>query len=221
MTGKQKECSRFRQTRTYERGKQKEGVTKKGKEREREQGNRKTLTYSHTQSSQKVLPMTEVIFQGQKQYPNISPLTGNFNCDISFVQHTTEKQDKQQYIEIICRNTETKTEANRLYVSYKIISDIINKEEEEKNTAAKNEFTPLSPASMKSVLIQKLLDLLSVNTDPGNVPGKGPVKATAKDGNVPGNEEHSFSIELLLINGVQMCLQGAPEGMTAFQLAAR
>ena len=154
----------------------------------------------------------EVIFHGQKQYPNV-PLTGNINVDITLVEHKTVKSNvTAQYIEIICMNTTTNKESNRLYISTKVICDIINKEELDKNAAAKTEFLPLSSASMKSILIQKFLDLLTVKNG-ANISGKGPVPA--------GSDEHSLNIDLLLLNNVQLCLSGLPDGVTAYKLVVR
>jgi hypothetical protein len=113
--------------------------------------------------------MQEVMFQGQKSFPLKSPLTGSVNVDITFVEHSSGKNN--QCIEVICLNVDTSKEMRRIYVFSKTINDLINLEEQEKHQAVRNsteksnsEYTPLSSASLKSLTIQKLLDLLIFNS---------------------------------------------------------
>jgi hypothetical protein len=112
--------------------------------------------------------MHEVMFQGQKSFPLKSPLTGSVNVDISFIEHSTGKNN--QCIEIICLNVDTSKEMRRIYVFSKTINDMINLEEHDKHPVrnstekSNSEHTPLSSAALKSLTIQKLLDLLIFNS---------------------------------------------------------
>jgi hypothetical protein len=113
--------------------------------------------------------MQDVMFQGQKSFPLKSPLTGSVNIDITLVEHSGGKNN--QCIEIICLNVDNSKEMRRIYVFSKTINDMINLEEQEKHQAVRNsteksssENTPLSSASLKSLTIQKLLDLLIFNS---------------------------------------------------------
>ena len=113
--------------------------------------------------------MTEVIFHGQKQFSYLPPLSGNINVDITLVEHLSTK--KIQYIEIICMNLDKRKESKRIYLQMKIICDIIENEEVEKNEknggikSKSTESVPLSNAAMRSIMIQKILDLLQLNSN--------------------------------------------------------
>lgn len=116
-----------------------------------------------------VVPMQEVMFQGQKSFPLKSPLTGSVNVDIILIEHNSGKNS--QCIELICLNVDTSKEMRRMYVFSKTINDMINLEEQEKHQGVRNsneksssEHTPLSSASLRSLAIQKLLDLLIFNS---------------------------------------------------------
>ena len=111
----------------------------------------------------------EAMFRGQKSFPLKSPLTGSVNIDISLIEHITVTNN--QHIEIICMNVDSSVELNRTYITSKTINDLINQEELEKHENVRNstdkiktEYSPLSSASMRSVTIQKLLDLLTLNS---------------------------------------------------------
>lgn len=87
----------------------------------------------------------------------------------------------------------------------KVLCDIIMEEEIVKNqtliagnVSSSSEFTPLSSASMRSVLIQKLLDLLKVNYI-----------------------DDSFSVEILPLNGVELQLSVAPEDLIPYEIVEK
>ena len=87
----------------------------------------------------------------------------------------------------------------------KLICDMINQDEIDKNKTIKtgnpsssSEFTPLSSASLRSVLIQKLLDLLNVKSI-----------------------DKSFSVELSPLNGVELHLSTVPEDITPFEIVPK
>ena len=87
----------------------------------------------------------------------------------------------------------------------KVLCDIIMEEEIVKNqtliagnVSSSSEFTPLSSASMRSVLIQKLLDLLKVNYI-----------------------DDSFSVEILPLNGVELQLSEAPEDLIPYEIVEK
>lgn len=111
----------------------------------------------------------EAMFRGQKSFPLKSPLTGSVNVDINLIEHITGTNI--QHIEIICMNVDSAVELNRTYIISKTINDLINQDELEKHQNVRNssdkmktEYSPLSSASMRSVTIQKLLDLLTLNS---------------------------------------------------------
>ena len=112
--------------------------------------------------------MQEVIFRGTKSFPVGLSLTETVTVDITFVEHKTSQDN--HFIEVVGVNHDTLTQMQRIYVSSKIISDLINQEELDKHETvskmadkSKKDFTPLSQASMRSLVVQKLLDLLYVN----------------------------------------------------------
>ena len=87
----------------------------------------------------------------------------------------------------------------------KVLCDIIMEEEIVKNqtliagnVSSSSEFTPLSSASMRSVLIQKLLDLLKVNYI-----------------------DDSFSVEILPLNGVELQLSVTPEDLIPYEIVEK
>ena len=147
--------------------------------------------------------MLEVIFHGQKHFPCASQKSGTINVDITFVEHTSKRQ--VQYVEIICSNIDEEIDSKRIYIAMKELCDIITEEEMVKNhtlitgnASSSSEFTPLSSASMRSVLIQKLLDLLKVNYI-----------------------DDSFSLELLPLNGVELHLSLVPEEIIPYEIVAK
>ena len=114
--------------------------------------------------------MQEVIFRGTKSFPVGLSLTETVTVDITFVEHKTSQDD--HFIEVVGVNHDTLTQMQRIYVSLKTVSDLINQEELDKHeTVSKitdksnNDFAPLSQASMRSLVVQKLLDLLYVNVN--------------------------------------------------------
>ena len=114
--------------------------------------------------------MQEVIFRGTKSFPVGLSLTETVTVDITFVEHKTSQDD--HFIEVVGVNHDTLTQMQRIYVSLKTVSDLINQEELDKHeTVSKitdksnNDFAPLSQASMRSLIVQKLLDLLYVNVN--------------------------------------------------------
>lgn len=147
--------------------------------------------------------MQEVIFNGQKHFTCDLQTPGIINVDITFVEHTSTRQ--AQYVEIVCLNIDQKIESKRLYIAMKLICDMINQDEIDKNQTIKtgnpsssSEFTPLSSASLRSVLIQKLLDLLNVKSI-----------------------DKSFSVELSPLNGVELHLSTVPEDITPFEIVPK
>ena len=147
--------------------------------------------------------MLEVIFHGQKHFPCTSQTSGTINVDITFVEHTTKRQ--VQYVETICSHIDQETDSIRIYIAMKVLCDIIMEEEIVKNqtliagnVSSSSEFTPLSSASMRSVLIQKLLDLLKVNYI-----------------------DESFSVEILPLNGVELQLSVTPEDLIPYEIVEK
>lgn len=147
--------------------------------------------------------MQDVMFQGQKSFPLKSPLTGSVNVDITLVEHSIGKNN--QCIELICLNVGTSKEMRRIYVFSKTINDMINLEELEKHQAVRNsteklnsEHTPLSSASLRSLTIQKLLDLLIFNSSNPN----------------------AFVMELLPFNTTQLSVS-MPEDLTPHEVVLK
>lgn len=143
--------------------------------------------------------MQEVIFSGTKSFPRSLSLTETVNVDITFVEHKTLQDDHS--IEVVCINIDASIPMQRIYVSLKTISDLINQEELDKHQIVskiteklKDECAPLSQASMRSLVVQKLLDLLA-----------------CKENN---------SMELLPLNTVQLCVP-MPENVLPYELACR
>ena len=112
--------------------------------------------------------MQVVIFRGTNSFPLSLPLTETVTVDITFVEHKTSHDD--HFIEVLCVNNGTRVQMERVYVSLKTISDLINQEDLDKHLTVskitdklKDDFAPLSQASMRSLIVQKLLDLLTFN----------------------------------------------------------
>lgn len=143
--------------------------------------------------------MQEVIFRGTKSFPLSLSLTETVNVDITFVEHKTSQND--HFVEVVCVNIDASISMQRIYVSLKTINDLINQEELDKHQIvskitekSKDEFPPLSQASMRSLIIQKLLDLLTC-------------------------KENNF-MELLPLNTVQLGVP-MPENVLPYELACR
>ena len=143
--------------------------------------------------------MQEVIFRGTKSFPVSLSLTETVNVDITFVEHKASQDGHS--IEVVCVNIDASIPMQRIYVSLKTISDLINQEELDKHQIVskiterpKEDFAPLSQASMRSLTVQKLLDLLA-----------------CKENN---------SMELLLLNTVQLSVP-MPENVLPYELASR
>lgn len=143
--------------------------------------------------------MQEVIFRGTKSFPVGLSLTETVTVDITFVEHKTSQDN--HFIEVVGVNHDTFNQMQRIYVSLKTISDLINQEELDKHETVskmtdklKNDFAPLSQASMRSLVVQKLLDLLYVNVN--------------------------SSIDLMPLNTVQLSIP-MPEDSLPHELACR
>lgn len=141
--------------------------------------------------------MDEIIFTGQKAFPLPS---GNITTDILFIEHTTVK--KAQYIEIICTDITAKLQSKPIYISTDKIHSIINNEEHEKQKNKNESNVSLSPAALRSLTVQKLLDLIDI-------------KDTDKD--LPTG----FDIVFLLSNNVILVAISQPDDVTPHVIKIR
>ena len=188
--------------------------------------------------------MTEVIFHGQKQFSYLPPLSGNINVDITLVEHLSTK--KIQYIEIICMNLDKRKESKRIYLQMKIICDIIENEEVEKNEknggikSKSTESVPLSNAAMRSIMIQKILDLLqlnsninsnliidtnlnqNINTNQNQNQNQNTNNSNAIiNGNGQGSTEDNFSMILLPLKDIILSLLYTPDDIQQYKVIQR
>ena len=186
--------------------------------------------------------MTEVIFHGQKQFSYLPPLSGNINVDITLVEHLSTK--KIQYVEIICMNLDKRKESKRIYLQMKIICDIIENEEVEKNEknggikSKSTESVPLSNAAMRSIMIQKILDLLQLNSNSNliidtnlnqnintnqnqNTNNSNTNQNSIINGNGQGPTEDSFSMILLPLKDIILNLLYTPDDIQQYKVIQR